>query len=356
MNILLHGSTNSTNFGDFLFADMVFRFIKENNKVDKIGYVKLSDFFNYYIDNSNKHQAPKVSESDKMIYIPGHYFIVKNNEGSREKLWRLKEFLFTGIMAGILKKDIAIIGIGAGPFRGKIVPSVVKYICNKAKLITVRDDESKQHLSRIGVQNNIIVTSDLVLSFDLKYLVPMTKEFEKELVLKYKDKKFIFVHYNDNEEAMQKFAKAIKEFLLINNDYVVIVGSDSIVKNEKGMFDKFKSIVSTDNVILHEYGNPWELCSVINICDTILTTKLHVGIVGLRLEKSVISFPIHPEKTKRLYKQIGESERCNPLSHSEASGILDLLNKYHGKSIPLNKDLFNKSFENWNKLKDFIEG
>src|SRR6202007_2101045 len=43
--------------------------------------------------------------------------------------------------------------------------------------------------------------------------------------------------------------------------------------------------------------------------DGIVTTKLHVGIVGCAMEKPVISMPGH-SKTPRFYKQVGLSEQC----------------------------------------------
>lgn len=62
-------------------------------------------------------------------------------------------------------------------------------------------------------------------------------------------------------------------------------------------------LVCEDNVYWYEsrykqlvpYGYPTQLCNILNEMDLIITPKLHVGIVGATLSKSVISFSIHAQ-------------------------------------------------------------
>ena len=95
------------------------------------------------------------------------------------------------------------------------------------------------------------------------------------------------------------------------------------------------------------------MLSILKRVDLIITQKLHVGILGCLLEKSVLSFTIDKEKTISFFKEIGYSERCIPLSQTDEDTVFEQLSKYYSEPILIpqrNKDL---AKENLLVIKEF---
>ena len=355
--ILLHGCTGgkTSNFGDFLFTDLIINYICEHCREEKIGFINLSEFFNINMKKLNFHNTMGIKQIDALIYIPGGYFGERDNPTLKSSLWHFRRYFLIGLYMAILNKPIAIIGVGSTTIKSKILQSSIKYVCNKSKVITVRDEESKVSLQNIGVTKPITVLSDMILSFDMNKMRPIEYELEGIINLKDIGQKLLLVHYNNNVKAMEKFANSTSAFLSVHKDYKVVVTSDSIVANENELFDKFKEIVGSNNIVLYKYSDPWKLCSLIEKCDCVITTKLHVGIVAIRLGKSVLSFPKHAAKTRRLYSQINESERCMDINTARVDDINELLNKYHDKGINISEKVYTDSLKNWDYLKQFLD-
>jgi polysaccharide pyruvyl transferase WcaK-like protein len=75
-----------------------------------------------------------------------------------------------------------------------------------------------------------------------------------------------------------------------------------------------------------EYNGVDDLMERIADCETIITSKLHVGIVASALGRKVISLPVHP-KTSRFYKDLAVQEFCLERERQNASEIARLLSK-----------------------------
>jgi len=355
--ILLHGCSGkgTTNFGDFLFSDIVYKYIKDKYTSYEIMFWDLSDFFRSRIKDSKTTSFFDIFKINALIYLPGGYFSEKSHLSSfRRQLWRIKRYLVVGLIAAIMNKKIAIIGVGAGPLHGRLIKKIVKFIFNRAELVTVRDEESREFLESIGVKKNIHVTADLLMSFDLCRIKQLDRSEKNSIKNEQEGQKVLLVHYNNDHEAMKKYADAVKQFIGTKNEYRVVVASDSIVKNENDLYNEFKRLIENEQIYLYKYNDPWELCGLINFSDCILTSKLHVGIVALRLGKSVISIPIHPQKTQRLYNQINEGERCLALDNATSIEIGKLLYIYHNKSISLSDEVIKASMKNWEYLDSFL--
>jgi polysaccharide pyruvyl transferase WcaK-like protein len=97
------------------------------------------------------------------------------------------------------------------------------------------------------------------------------------------------------------------------------------------------------------------LCKVIDNVDLIVTTKLHVGVVGARLGKSVISFSVHTEKIRRLYEEIGELERTYPLEKLDFDTGIKMLEKFHDKPINISDEVINKAKKSLGFIDEFLK-
>jgi polysaccharide pyruvyl transferase WcaK-like protein len=74
------------------------------------------------------------------------------------------------------------------------------------------------------------------------------------------------------------------------------------------------------------YNGIDDLMERIADCDTIITSKLHVGIVASALGRKVISLPVHP-KTSRFYEDLSLKEFCLEGERRNQSEIARLLEK-----------------------------
>src|SRR5699024_10102591 len=88
--------------------------------------------------------------------------------------------------------------------------------------------------------------------------------------------------------------------------------------------DKLKNILNEKGISLSiiPYQNPDKLINNLQEMDKIITSKLHVGIVGYALGKRTLSIPFHP-KTIRFYEQIKREEFCIPVQNINTQLLCD---------------------------------
>lgn len=322
---MLHGATNchSSNYGDFIYANMVFNYL--NRKNINVCLYQPSPYFCKYLPHYDNIHKFSISELDALVYLPGGYFGEGHNASFKENLIQFFRFLPVGIFAAFKNKPIAILAIGAGPITWKPFRVFIKYICQHAKLITTRDEESYRALKTLCPNN-----SSIMPSFDF---IVTNSELKKKIYRKVNKGPTMLVHYNHSYEALKKFAYAVKLFSCNHPEFSFVVSSDQILNCDEAMYQQFLSLSKIKNCRFHKYDNPDEMTNLIGNSDAILTSKLHVGVVGAMLGKSVISVPCHPEKTKRFYQEIGETQRCISLYDSSVETINELLEKYYCKKI-----------------------
>ena len=137
-------------------------------------------------------------------------------------------------------------------------------------------------------------------------------------------------------------------YKLVNSKYAACVGhNDSDVGSGN---DKIVRAININtpyaNTVGYKYSTSHDLVSLLNECDLVITTKLHVGILSASLGKSVLAFPTHREKVERYYKQIGESGRCLSLKKVNYDIVFNMLENYHDKKIVLSNEILKKAMKN----------
>lgn len=350
--IILHGATNagSSNFGDFIYGNELYKFCKAyTNK--KVCFWDPSDYFKKYISNYDD-EKPDISKSDGLIYIPGGYFCEPPNSSLKQSYRRFMRYMPVGLRHILKSKPIYITGLGAGPIDSICVKAPARLIVRKAKMITVRDSKSLSTIKNMG-RNDVWDFGDMILSFDLRSQGHLTNQISKISNIVNSGKKILLIHYNHSKEALSLYADGCKEFLKCHDEYFPVVASDSILQNENQLFSDFSSKLGM-KCFHFIYDNPYEMLSLLQIVNLVITCKLHVGVVAAMFNKSVISTAVHVEKTKRFYVQIGEADRCIALNDSSDVIITNLLEKYHAKEIAIPQEQIDLAKEHFNKLKEFF--
>lgn len=352
INILLHGSFCTANFGDVLFAELFTNYLESLDPKYNVFVPNASDFV---IKNTSVRKVGIIKSflnAHAVVFASGGYFGEPRSNNHRWNLRFIKRHFPVIILAIIRRLPIAIIGIGVGPLSSSILRYTTKFLFNKAKVITVRDEESKLELINMGVINKINVTTDSALSLlnceELLKKVPKSSSIER--ITK---KKIIFYHLSSKvENISQAIIEGVNRFLGENQDYKLIVGTDNtsifLDKNEVSRFFKAKQLE------IYKYDSPWTLISILKDSSLIVTSKLHVGILGTMFNKSVVAFPAHP-KTVRYYNQLNIIDRCQPIEKVSPAMVYNQLSKYKDIDYKIPNHIIEASIENFVALKKFVE-
>lgn len=346
MKILLHGAINYSNFGDFLFAKIFYEHIKSSGKeVEFYSHPKygISAFFCKYLayQPSEKNYKTQMKHCDALVFIPGGYFVECSKKDILSRLKHIKRYFLPALYFIKKGKPIYILGVGAGPFGKGLYRKLALKVLNHAEVIHVRNEESKQYCLELGVTKDIKVTADTALlikdfmpAHDTAPAHPSNKKFMLHLS----------AGHSTAQRMMAHIVPAVKAFLTKNPEYQLCFVTDGL--SAKSLQEEYTAVFREFHPISLPYDDPMKLCSHLAAASIVVTTKLHVGIVSSVLGRSVFSFPAVPEKTLRYYRQIGEADRCIPLTQVTSEDVLALLESKQDTGICVPQALTDLAIEN----------
>lgn len=304
--ISLHGSYFCINYGDILLIKIFYEWIKN-------AYPKY-DICMPLLDTKLIKELPECKrgiinflKSDLLIFCGGGYF---GEKPSHKQYWAFRNFFrhgLLGLIAFIFHIPYAIIGVETGPITAKWFRKVVVFICKRAKVVIVRNEESKDFLTKNGVEG---VSNSLDAVLSLSEIVPI-KNIEDT-------KKIIAIHIAEILQHKQQYLEFCKNLIDVLKEDSIDVQIKFIFDNPindrihhyEDLFSLFSDAKISYEILL--YTDHETTIREINESTHVITTKLHVGITGAALNKPVLSLYIHP-KTIRLHKQIGNLEYCFPV-------------------------------------------
>lgn len=347
MKIMLHGATNMSNYGDFLFAEFFYHSLnKKGYDVEFYAHPRygISDYFARYlgVTPDRLNYWDRVKQCDCLVFISGGYFVEPRKSGLIAEVKHYNRYMKPAGFFLKQNKPIYVLGVGAGPFTNKLFSMKARKVLNHAKVVTVRDEESKIYCDEFGVQNNVIITSDtaLLIGEYLRQIKADVPRFDVD-----EGCKMILLHLDSNskvkEMIQQIIVPAIARFLNSNSDYSLYIAADGV--KGQNLYSEYEKMLLDYHPRILVYDDPWELTRQIERADLIVTTKLHMGIVGSALGRSVVSFPFVPQKTKRFYKQIGEADRCVSLVEIDQDLVFKMLEQYKDKRIRVPDELIERA-------------
>lgn len=354
--ILLSGATAGTNFGDCLFAIMfqneVAKVVGKENVYWYKNRFSISDYFKKQLNNYQEYKS--IKQIDSLVYISGGYFC-GDDRNWKDYLLRYLRYFSVGLKCILCRIPYIIVAVEVGPSKSKIIEFIEKIILRKAKTLIVRNHSSKIYAESFGCKN-VIETADSVFAMDNAIF----EDAELPQPLSTKGKK-LFLHINpsieQNRNIIEKIIPVVNRFIKQHPEYKIILGMDQYYSNQQQVIDYVKQNI--ENQVLVQggviYDNPLTLCKVLDNVDVIVTHKLHVGIVGAKLGKSVISFSGHTEKIQRLYDQLGIGNRTYPLKNLTTSKGLEMLEEFHNVNIKVPDNITNLAKTNFTYLLDFLK-
>ena len=352
MKILLHGAISGTNFGDCLFAGMFYdnlikQFGKENIYFFDIPPFGIGNHVKEGLQYRRKLMLSDYRNIDALVYISGGYF-GDGNKSIKASIIRYFRYLLLGLFAINRKINIYVIGLEVGPIHHKFVRNAVKKILTKSKMVIVRNEDSLKYTEKLSVQN-VICSADTAISISEGDYCGKESDSTIEL-LKQINKKIIFLHMLPFDTVdisfIGKIIRPLIEFIKKHEDYCVVYGTDGGKKENS--FEPLVSCFKDNNIVLykHKYTNWYDMCYFLSKVNIIVTRKLHVGIIGARFGKSVISTPMHLYKTMRFYKQIGEAGRCVQYDKLTNETLYTLLDEYAEKNITIPESVIAQANQN----------
>lgn len=360
MKVLLSGATAGTNFGDFLFAKMFQEFVgaivgKDNVFWNDRGYYPVSEF---YAQRLNYHRKFKLKDIDALVYISGGYFC-GDDKRLIDYVFRYLRYFHIGLCCLLRKKPYAIIAVEAAKSNSIIIDKIQRLLIRKADLVVVRNQPSMDYVETILGKDSgkAFCTADSVFAMERQLFdncqIPDGMEANHSPKL--------FLHCNpvmsQNKRIFDTIIPIVNMFLNKHPEYQVVVSADQYVSDFSspgGVGDIIRAQITSDNTFIYQYDDPVALCKVIDSCDVVITTKLHVGIVGAHLGKSVISFSGHTLKISRLYKQLGIDDHTIPLSTMTIEEGYELLESKYNSPVKVPEFIVNDAKSNFLHLANFL--
>lgn len=183
-------------------------------------------------------------------------------------------------------------------------------------------------MEKYGCKKNIILTSD---SAQILYKSDYKNDIKYPKILynkKLEGRKKVIIHITEapgHELFENVVISALKETLFLDPQNSFIITNDTLhdVGLAKTMQEKFPK----KRTVIYNYSNPFEFLGLIESADSIITPKLHMGIIGATYGKPVIAFPVHPEKTLRYFEQIGYANHCFSLYELTKEKAVEIIEK-----------------------------
>lgn len=348
-SVVLCGATicEGSNFGDWLLQEILEQKIKSVIPDIRIIYIEKDQYV--------KSIARALLRADAFIYVPGGYmgYIEKWYSGSLEKtIQRVKYYYLPGLIYRHTHKPMALIGQGIGPYEYPILGKMLCCICRASEYICVRDIKSYNLLKKIGVRNNIYLTADCAQTLLQNDMIHETSE-SKKISSVLNGLKIIHILYFDHEEWNKKIKEAIKPFME-DIRFGFVIGADGIILSRKGLME-FSKYFPKERTVVFDYREPHQLLSIYSKVDMILTPKLHTGIVGCTMGKSVVAFSVQYAKTKLYYEKIGYPERVFDLFSVSSEEMKDAIKENIDKKVNLPEKVLMDANKNLNLLERFLQ-
>lgn len=329
-HISLHGAYFPNNYGDVLILNIESNWIKEiTGKEISLPYA--TKIYRKTLQSNSYKETESIKKADYMIYGAGGYLGEPPVKKAKWSLKFIRDHLKPVLQAKKYKVPYSIIGAGAGPITPFYGKQSLKYIANNADIVAVRDDESKAYLDNL-VKNpeKVFVTADVALSLTKESIPSQVREKISNEYLNFDGIKIgVHIgadrHSSEDGDKVQMIIDETIEFFKKNESLtpVLIIDNENNVQLEA--VEYIKKELNKDCVV-YTHHDIWETTALLSELDTVLTNKLHIGIVNYAMGNIPISFPYHT-KTERFYSQIDLNQLCTPIGETKRGSTFNLLNQ-----------------------------
>jgi polysaccharide pyruvyl transferase WcaK-like protein len=357
--VAVQGALNVDNFGDVLLGRIYTDWLSESGS--EVLAPKAIDSVLSEMPNANKGAF---SEADALVYIGGGYFGEPPRSFLGKYRWgfRMIRYHLSASLDFLTKpKKIAITGVGIGPVTNFIAWLGVVAISRKAKLIVVRDEQSRDYLSSHWGSKNVSVSPDVALTLSRDKFSTEMNDAATQLSERFESKPVIGIHFDKQAASEEQWELLWLETVnwLNNEDYQVLLLVDQkntpVLNAQLKEYELYSQQLA--NASIYTYESVDHLVGTLSECSAILTTKLHVAIVGTALGVPAYSFACHT-KIKRFYDQLEMSELCLPMGQWGKESLKLFFSRVSRKEMPNKDKLLEKKKQaqaGLDKLRQFVK-
>lgn len=363
MKIMLQGYLHDANFGDVLSGFLFYKRCQQLHfqSVDFYQYKNygIGTFCRQAYNYVTKKNFISCFDADAFVIISGGSFW-NDRKRKNDAKTRFRRFILPALIYQLLGKPVYVLGVGGGPVDTPWLRKLMVRMLNKAKVVTFRDEQTKTVFEQYGVKNQMRVTADTILTITKDMLAPF--EEKEKLDCAAAGRKKLLLHLHDGvwskTQMIEKILPALIDFLSEHKEYLLVLSHDNITDNINEKVEDIHHMLTKAGIEFYEYRyhDCWQMCSLINEMDCVITPKLHVGAVACALDKSVIAFPVHREKTDNFYQMIGESNRCVNVRVLDTEKAYSQICKFHDKPVHISEELRKKAEMNLSVLDEIAEG
>ncbi len=307
----LHGAYEVENFGDILLARIFADWAREAGwepiAVDAPEYV--------YRD---LNLSTDVTEAPKAVLLVGGGYLgePKRSLAGRWK-WGFKLIeRHLSVIEDARSKGLpyAVIGAGFGPISNLIARWKAKSLMENAAAVVLRDPESANWAKEYGVKCDAI-SADAAVTLANTPLNAVAQAEAARFKALAGSRKLVAVQFDRPPVGADEWAMVFDELekRLKGLDCLVVGISDqhgtAVADLHKQAAELF--LARFPNSRFEPYDGLDSMLGRLSAADLIITTKLHIGIVGSAYGRAVLSLPTH-QKTVRFYRQLERTEVCVP--------------------------------------------
>ena len=358
-NLIVHGSYFSVNFGDLLLVEIA-RSLVRSADLTPLLLNPSQRVKNALIADNGVSSPQEISLTKGLLFAGGGYLGAAN---SNAVAWGYRNLMRHGRALRIATKAPSYFyGIGFGPLPDGRYRELSMKALNFARFIAFRDVESLRLYRDYGGTNDAVeVIADAATLISLsKDAISIDGEFYCDLPQRPSSlpKAIFHIESGHSDDQFRAICEGVsRAATAMSKEYEICFISDGIARwretKQMAIARKLAKAIKGARVI--KFSSCKELMQELAAAEVILTTKLHVGIVGAALGKNVISLP-HHSKVERFYSQIGESRRVlgGVRGAREVHDfVINLVNKK--EAILLNDELTNSASAARRKIVELIK-
>lgn len=362
-SVLLQGYLAGSNFGDILVAHLFYAHCRALpfSEVDFLQFRNygIGDFCRKELDYTERKSFWECLQYDAFILISGGY--LWDNHTFLKPWQRFLWFVFMPMIYQMMGKPVYVLGAGGGKVLTPWLRKAMVCVLNKSQIVYVRDAATKETFTRYGVGEHMKVTADTALAVTSAMLPAFEKKADLEAQAGGRKKLFFHVFEANGQNLLlcQNVIPALLDFLKSHKEYMLIMSGDNTKVYQpkiQGLINSMRQQFIQEGIDVFDYAyhDCWQLCALLDEVDYIVTPKLHVGVVGVALGKSVIAFPVHPEKTDHFYEMIGHSERCCNMSKLIPLRAKEMIEHFHNVPVVISEELREKAKQNLSVIDSLV--
>ena len=272
------------------------------------------------------------------LFISGGGSLLQDVTSTRSLFY----YLLLMKLGKLMKKPVMVYANGIGPIEKKINRFLTRKILNKVDLITLRDENSKDYIKELGVENkNIEVTADPVFTLDPAPIERIKEIFTYESIPT--DKQFIGISIRKWEKSNDLINIMVKTINYIIEKYkvnVILIPMHYPEDLDISLEVKEKVSFSSCYVIKEKYKVE-EVMGIIKELEIIVAMRLHSLIYAATQKIPMVGLSYDP-KVDGILKSIEMDYICNveDLSYDDLKEKIDQVwkEKDRLKNILIEKD------------------